>query len=272
MLHLLPLELVYQVLSHVAYSDYAMLYHILPQSLVDNGLMLKLKYNTQEESLFKLVSTNWREFATASYTPRNSLNNLAPPLARQYQGSTERSNESSIPLFFKHMDVDRRLIWLAPDFRSTQYYFEVKAFYVSHGKLTLRSNRPRYKEKIVASLCDIRNQVVSICGLLPITMVSMKDNRTAMMTPTTGAPRRDGTVIVDGCCALRLDKNQDSTLTIPERLFPPRPPVPWNYSDQLPIGYPTPRFWPVVESPNCGYLVVEQVAISIHEFLDFVLV
>ncbi|CAO3600198.1 unnamed protein product [Absidia cylindrospora] len=61
MLDCLPLEIVYQILAHVPYSEFPILHKALPEHLVEMALLGKLKqqqHSQQEESLLKLVSTN----------------------------------------------------------------------------------------------------------------------------------------------------------------------------------------------------------------------
>jgi hypothetical protein len=183
---------------------------------------------------------------------------MQPLTRRRHHPVSEGRNESSLPLFFKHMDLERRLIWLAPNFTSTQYYFEIKSFYVSHGKLKLRAATQRHlhqpQEKVLGSLCDIRNW-----------MVSSRSSSEDILPITIG----DTAVILDAYCAFTLDKKM--TMVVEknvDRQIPPRPPLPWTYSDQLPIGKSALRLWPMVETANCGYFVIEQVAISIPELLD----
>ncbi|CAO3600199.1 unnamed protein product [Absidia cylindrospora] len=308
------------------------------------------------------------------------------------ENNLERSNESSIPLFFKHMDLEHRMVWLAPDIKSTQYYFEVKDFYVSHGKLILRQQRHQAlqhsqgkpKEKVLGSLWDIRNKFPSsrsgnfsgvasqgnhlaaaaaasspspaltlsppsspssssysqfplfdspsayMClspqqqpgtftmsmeastattnisgNMQQQTMIGEHDDHNddddddsdrddinnSPLSPSSSQSKNDSirSVILDACCVLTLNKGahgigatgsnhhqnnstplatNDTALTTTKRYgFPPRPLVPWGYSDQLPVGYI--RTFPWDTSFCCGYFVVEQVAVSMSDFLDF---
>ncbi|ORZ09191.1 hypothetical protein BCR42DRAFT_423924 [Absidia repens] len=393
MLDCLPLEIVYQILAHVPYSEFPILHKALPGHLVELALLGKLKqqqHSQQEESLLKLVSTNRNEMVAPFYKPRipTSPQLLSNQSLYHYthhaENNLERSNESSIPLFFKHMDLEHRMVWLAPDIKSTQYYFEVKDFYVSHGKLILRQQRHQAlqhsqgkpKEKVLGSLWDIRNKFpssrsgnfsgvasqgnhlttlsatsspspaltlsppssppspsysqfplfdspsVHMC-LSPqqqpgtFTMSMEADTTTSGNSNTSGSMQQQAmkdehnnhnninsstsplspqlnsdsirSIILDACCVLTLNKGahgigatgsnhhqnhssrlatKDTTLTTTKRYgFPPRPLVPWGYSDQLPMGYI--RTFPWDTSFCCGYFVVEQVAVSMSDFLDF---
>ncbi|KAI8093093.1 uncharacterized protein BX664DRAFT_328915 [Halteromyces radiatus] len=302
MLDQLPLEVLYQILVYVPFATFQSLYLALPEQVIDTALLLKIRrqYGEQRKTLMELVSTNLHEL-------------MAPP--QQYLSSSiyqlyqeKTTNESSISLFFKYMDMENRIIWLAPDINSTQYYFEVKDFYVSHGKLILRQGGCN---KVLDSLWDIRSKFPSsrtgdFSGIsmdnnssqeqfgknriqIPITIDTSSYGQDTMKTQmvdridtTSWNGKKDQlqAIILDGCCVLMCEKGQDETggqdsnhqslfMTTTRYGFPPRPPISMNYLKQLPMGYSRYMVSPWQSTFTCGYFVIEQLAISVSDFLSF---
>ncbi|CAO3622023.1 unnamed protein product [Cunninghamella blakesleeana] len=177
MINLLPLEIVYHILVQVSYSSYNKLYQVLPAHIVNEALFLKLKQEGRtQQSILELVSTNLHELV-APYQQQHT--EISEPFYPSYLNSNDkRNNESFLPLYFRSMDIKHQIIWFTPDIKSMKYYFEVKDFYVSHGKLVLRSkqkgnntitsatshktiNKMTNQQKVIGSLWDIRNKFPS---------------------------------------------------------------------------------------------------------------
>jgi hypothetical protein len=98
-------------------------------------------------------------------------------------------------------------------------------------------------------------------------MVSSRSSPEDILPITIGT-----SVILDAYCAFTLEKKKGVTTAVERPKIPPRPALPWTYSDQLPIGKSALRLWPMAETANCGYFVIEQLAISIPELLDSLVV
>ncbi|CAO3611356.1 unnamed protein product [Cunninghamella echinulata] len=326
MIDCLPIEIVYHILSYVPFSSYTKLYQSLPKQIIDEALFLKLKQAARiQQGLLELVSTNLHELnAPYHHHSLKNFSKLGYP-NNLFNNKKVNNNESFIPLYFRYMDIKHQLLWFTPDIKSMNYYFEVKDFYVSHGKLVLRqkqqgtttSTTNTTQQKVIGSLWDIRNKFPSTRSgnfsgaasnynsstasssvnnptntqFIKITMdtsssLPSSPSYTTNNTNNTNnnkhekdllmKKKKDSTILLDACCILGLENDKQriideiNDLSSYHNNDPPRPSL---YLNQHHLNLPK-TVSQQISSPwhttfTCGYFVIEQVGISISEFLDF---
>ncbi|KAI8071819.1 hypothetical protein BC940DRAFT_293813 [Gongronella butleri] len=206
----LPLELVYEILIHVPLSQYAVLYEVLPEDVVHRAIQQKLGRQAGGSPLLQLVSTNVHELAAPCRTPFT------------------KHNESALPLYYERVDLARSVVCLQP---GSLAFFEVKDYYVSHGKLVVRHSPAHHRS--IASLWDIR------CRFLSSKKSSSTTFEMTIHHPNTtnGTP----TIALDATCSI----DPDSCRLPPRRIIA----SPWH------------------ASANCGYFFVNNLTIHLPDFL-----
>ncbi|KAI8985440.1 hypothetical protein BDB01DRAFT_896535 [Pilobolus umbonatus] len=246
----LPLEVILQILNYLPYTSYSSLYTILPQGLVDEAILFKLR-SSRKQPLMQLVSTN-----------RHELSSLV----------INKKNESSMNLYFTAYDISHRLIWTIPDFGSSHHFFRVKDAYVSHGKLVLRPSHDTHppNDKPLVSLWDIRET-------LPPTRAGSFSGASefSYSTKFQELTIHQGGCIVDSCLLpvitrgdITMDTDGQHKLNKDDKV--PRPSLPSVYSRKMPIistSYHS-NWIPTYNDSTCGYFLVERLGISIPAFLE----
>lgn len=249
---MLPLEILLHILSLLPLSCYASLYQVFPAAVVDEALRkaLWIHQKNQGTPLIDLVSTNMYE--------------LSGP-------NTNEKNESWIPLYMTMIDMTRRLIWLQP--KPHQYFFKVEDAYVSHGKLVMRRSsgtrdkQQQQQQHMLASLWDIRKQLPparagTFSGASefvryreqyqPLTIRDKKQQCLFDACLTCGAGHR----MDDATCHLLTTKQLHGH-------DPPRPALAKGYVRRAPSSFTA---WSARDP--CGYVLVEQVALSVPAFIQ----
>ncbi|KAI9307774.1 hypothetical protein BJ944DRAFT_261374 [Cunninghamella echinulata] len=325
MIDRLPIEIVYHILSYVPFSSYTKLYQSLPKQIIDEALFLKLKQAARfQQGLLELVSTNLHELNAPYHYSLKNFSKLGYP-NNIINNKKVNNNESFIPLYFRYMDIKHQLLWFTPDIKSMNYYFEVKDFYVSHGKLVLRQKQETVtsanatQQKVIGSLWDIRNKFPSTrsgnfsgaaSNYNSSTAASSINNPTntqfIKITMDTSSPpssspsshstnntnninnnnkhdksllmkkKMSSTILLDACCVLGLEDDKQkivNQVNDPSTYCHNDPPRPSLYLDHHHLYLPK-TVSQQISSPwhttfTCGYFVIEQVGISISEFLDF---
>ncbi|ORX62236.1 hypothetical protein DM01DRAFT_1331689 [Hesseltinella vesiculosa] len=277
MLQQLPLEIVYEILVHVPFSQFQKLYQVLPRSIVTHGLRAKLQLEGADtQPLLELVSTNRHELLAPEQPEAKAKWMHAcmqhPSWYSPMPTLLKQENESTLPLFFTCLDLEHDLVWLEPN--STQYYFEVKDLYVSHGKMVLRQQPGRY-QKVLGSLWDIRCRFLSgskkWSASSPRPNSSTTDSGTRpswfMLTLDASSPSpTSGTLIIDAICHLDTTLMALPPSSPPHEDFPPRP---LTHTHRMLPPLQTSVYSPWQASSTCGYFCIDHVAISLDDFLAF---